>query len=484
MKQLILPIRGMHCHSCELLIEEKLKDVKGVKSVTVSERKACAEIHYEEHAPNHDELSRAVSDAGYSVGQREILPWLSRHTDDYKRLGFAALVLLGLYYLLRSFGVFDISLQTQNMTLPFALVVGLIAGVSTCMALVGGLIAGISARHSELHPEATPGQKFRPHLSFNAGRIIGYAVLGGLLGSLGSVLRLSPFSLALLTLAVGIVMVTLGLKLTGVSPRLARTTISLPSWIGKRLGIKKETKEYSHRGAFVSGALTFFLPCGFTQAMQIYAVSTGQFWLGAAAMGLFAIGTAPALIGIGGLTSVMKGAAAKRFYAVIGLAVFLFGFAGIRNGLALSGIWTPEVSSPSATQRTTSPAVETKNGVQVVRMTQKANGYVPNRFTIRAGIPVRWIITSEADYSCAASIYLSAYGIRRDLTRGENIIEFTPTKTGTLPFSCSMGMYRGSFTVVDQSANAATVQTASAAADPVADSESSCGSGGCGCGGN
>lgn len=485
MKKLILPIRGMHCHSCELLLEEKLSNVKGVKTASVSYRKGCAELDYEEHAPNHDELSRAVSDAGYTVGVKEIAPWLSRHTEDYKRLGWAALVLLGLYYLLSTFGVFDVSLGTQRITLPFAIVVGLIAGISTCMAMVGGLIAGISARHAELHPEATPWQKFRPHLYFNAGRILGYAFLGGLLGSLGSVLRLSTSSLAFLTLAVGIVMVTLGLKLTGVSPRLAQTTIALPSWIAKMFGMQKHEKEYSHRGSFVTGALTFFLPCGFTQAMQIYTISTGQFALGAAAMGLFAIGTAPALLGIGGLTSVIKGAFAKKFYATVGLAILLFGFTGIRNSLALTGLW-PDATPSTTTATRKAPVatgVERKNGVQIVRMTQKANGYSPNRFTVQVGVPVRWIITSEAEYSCAASIYMPSYNIQQYLNIGENIIEFTPRQTGTISFSCSMGMYRGAFTVVDKlSDNAATVTQTVATTDPSLNGGGSCGSGGCGCG--
>ena len=36
------------------------------------------------------------------------------------------------------------------------------------------------------------------------------------------------------------------------------------------------------------GVVTFFLPCGFTQAMQIYAVSTGSFWLGGLSLAIFA----------------------------------------------------------------------------------------------------------------------------------------------------------------------------------------------------
>jgi sulfite exporter TauE/SafE len=48
----------------------------------------------------------------------------------------------------------------------------------------------------------------------------------------------------------------------------------------------------------LSGALTFFLPCGFTFAMQLYALSTGNFWMGMAVMAIFAIGTLPGLLSI------------------------------------------------------------------------------------------------------------------------------------------------------------------------------------------
>jgi plastocyanin domain-containing protein len=89
-----------------------------------------------------------------------------------------------------------------------------------------------------------------------------------------------------------------------------------------------------------------------------------------------------------------------------------------------------------------------ENGVQVVRMTQQGNGYFPNQFTIQAGVPVRWIIDSKNSYTCASSLIASKIGVRKNLVAGENVIEFTPQTEGQIPFSCSMGMYRGAFTVI------------------------------------
>lgn len=59
------------------------------------------------------------------------------------------------------------------------------------------------------------------------------------------------------------------------------------------------------------------------------------------------------------------------------------------------------------------------------------------------------IITSESQFSCASSIVMPKYGIKQKLVEGENIIEFISTETGNVPFSCSMGMYKGKFVVTE-----------------------------------
>lgn len=497
MQHYTVPISGMHCRSCELLISDSIRQVPGVASVRVKYSKSCAVIGYEEAPPDDIAIEEAIRNAGYSVGTAEKAPWLSRNLHDYKNLGLAALILLALYFLARSTGLLDVSVTSDNLSLPFAVVIGLVAGVSTCMAVVGGLVLGLSARYGEQHPEATRAEKFRPHLYFNLGRILGYALLGGLLGALGGFLKLSNIALAILTVGVGVVMVMLGLKLTSISPRLKNASITLPSSISRFFGLSKGQTRYSNKSALLTGGLTFFLPCGFTQAMQLYAISTGSFALGAGALGLFALGTAPALLSMGGISSVLKGVVARRFYVTVGLAVLLFGIFNVRNGFAITGLTSGGASNGKAAV----PATDVVDGYQIIRMKQKAAGYSPNSFTVQKGVPVRWIITSESSYSCAASLIMPSYKISKNLEPGENIIEFTPTKTGRIPFSCSMGMYRGSFTVVEKGSApdtalaqpssgriAFTPKTRSAGSavpsEPVEDPSppSACGSGGCGCG--
>jgi sulfite exporter TauE/SafE/copper chaperone CopZ len=453
MKKLVVPIAGMHCRSCEILIEDKISEVPEIKKSCVNYKRGVAEISYETK-PSKLSIEDAIRSAGYTIGVVGKKPWFSRNVSDYKDLGIAFLFVLGLYFLLKETGLSDlvnIGNTAKPTSLSVALLIGLTAGFSTCLALVGGLILGISARHSEKHPEATPMQKFRPHLFFNAGRVLSYAVLGGLLGSLGSFLQLSGTTLGIVTIAVGVVMFLLGLKLTGVCPRLETVSFALPKGISRLLGISDKQREYSHKNSFVLGAMTFFLPCGFTQAMQIYAVSTGSFMQGSLIMGLFALGTAPGLLGIGGLTSVIKGIFAQRFFKFAGIVVIALAFFNINNGLNLTD-WQLSVSSGADTKavaaQSTDPNVKIENGVQVVRMTESSSGYAPSKFTIQQGIPVKWVIDAKDQYTCASTVIASKIGVRKNLSLGQNVIEFTPKEVGQIPFSCSMGMYRGVFTVV------------------------------------
>lgn len=485
MNKLTINITGMHCRSCEMLVEDKLSEIPEVSRSKVHYKNGTAEIFYGSQKPNNQEVVEAIRSAGYDIGLADKKSFFNQNPNDYKDLGIAFLFLAGIYFIAKNFGLTNLSFGSaagSPESLWVVLLIGLTAGVSTCMALVGGLVLSASTRHAEAHPEATAIQKFKPHIYFNLGRIIGFALLGWILGSLGSFFQVSTFALGMLTIIVGLVMLLMGLQLVEIFPWINGIRITLPKFISRTLGIKKHEKEYSHKSSAIMGAMTFFLPCGFTQAMQLYAVSTGSPLTGALVMGTFALGTAPGLLGIGGITSAVKGMFAKRFFKLAGLLVISFALFNLANGYNLTG-WQWGYGFASSDNISTEDSnVQQENGVQVVKMKQLANGYSPNKFTIKKGIPVKWVITSEEPYSCASSIVISKMGISKKLARGENVIEFTPKEAGALKFSCSMGMFTGVFNVVDEQGNGASSTNITSAAKP---SGGSCGAsgGGCGCGG-
>lgn len=481
-------IKGMHCRSCEILIEDNISELPGVSRVKVDHRLGVAEVEFGKQPVEDAEISKAVRAAGYELGRSEKLAWLNRDPRNYVNL-LAGTVIVALFYFLgSSLGLFSGNVASDREGLGAAFLVGLVAGVSSCMALIGGLVLGVAARYAEKNPGASPAKKFRPHIFFNLGRIIGYTVLGGVIGLAGSVLQPSVFVMGVLTLLVGGVMVFLGLKLTEIFPILNKFSFALPKSVARIFSRSSgRSGEYSHSGAFLAGALTFFLPCGFTQAMQLYAVSTGSLIEGALIMGLFALGTAPGLLSLGGLAAAFRGGRARLFFATAGVAVILLGFFNIANASRV--VFVPMGAALPSNSGTVPDLPEIKDGFQEVRMDQEAGGYRPNRFTVRRGVPVRWIITSLNQYTCAAYINMPSQGISQPLRLGENIIQFTPEQVGEIPFSCSMGMYRGRFQVVDGPSSGEPSGRLAAVGDipegSLADpSSSGCSAGGCGgCGG-
>ncbi|MBK8596171.1 MAG: cation transporter [Holophagales bacterium] len=175
-----LPIRGMTCRSCELLLEESLGAVPGVKHVRVRRTRSSATIVIGDQPVDEASLERAVEEAGYSVGHEHV-PWFSRDIAAYFHvfLGIAILGIVALSLALGGFSLPSFGTSSTSMTFSVALVVGLTAGFSTCMALIGGLVLAVSARFSKDNHHLTRWQKFQPHLAFNTGRVVGFGILGG-----------------------------------------------------------------------------------------------------------------------------------------------------------------------------------------------------------------------------------------------------------------------------------------------------------------
>ncbi|WP_250448009.1 sulfite exporter TauE/SafE family protein, partial [Actinotalea sp. C106] len=333
-----VPIRGMTCRACEVRVTRSLRRLPGVETVTVSAARGRARIT--SSGPlTHAAIDEAVRRAGYAPGDDD-RAWLSRDHRVWRDVAIGVAVVALVVLAARAAGLEDLagrlgsSAGTAGLTV--ALVLGLAAGLSTCMALVGGLVLAVAARHAEHHPEASAARRLRPHLAFNAGRVVGFTVLGALLGVVGTAVRVTGGTLALLTLVVALAMVAIGLQLTAVSPRLAHLTPTLPAVVATRLGLEgRTTAAYRDGRTALLGAASFLLPCGFTQVVQLSALATGDPVTAGLMMGLFALGTAPGLIGVGGLTAAARGAAGPALLRVAGVGVLALAAVNVTGVVAV-----------------------------------------------------------------------------------------------------------------------------------------------------
>lgn len=442
-----LPITGMTCRACERRISRALTGLPGVTKVAASAGRAVAVVHTD--APlRRGDLVAAVRGAGYDVGTAD-RPWLTRDRRVWRDLAVAVLGVTAVAALASVVGVGELTGRADGGAagLVVVLLLGVAAGLSTCMALVGGVVLAASASFAATHPDLSTRQKLRPHLTFGIGRLVGFTVLGAAMGALGSAVTFSPRLVALLMIVVSVVMGIVGLRLTAVSPRLAGAGLALPAGLASALRLDQVGRTYSDRTTALLGAGSFFLPCGFTQAVQVLALSTGSPVQAGAIMGVFAVGTAPGLLGLGGLTAVVRGAASERFFRFAGVAVVAFALVNVSGAMH---VLTPALFLPPGAAATELSANVTLEGdIQVLRTTQVADGYEPANAVVYAGREVRWEIDSQ-DLTCAATIQSADLGLDVALQPGANVFTFTPEEPGVLRYSCFMGMYWGMITVIDE----------------------------------
>jgi len=150
------------------------------------------------------------------------------------------------------------------------------------------------------------------------------------------------------------------------------------------------------------------------------------------------------LLGFGAATSAVKGKALERLTFAVGAFVVALGIANVANGAALLG-WSG-FSFPEPSETVTIALID---GKQIITMEAAATGYAPDTLTVRKGIPVDWEIYGGKNLGCASTLVMKAFDVKSPIKPGDNTIAFTPTKTGTFPFSCSMGMVRGTMIVVE-----------------------------------
>ncbi|MBU3935014.1 sulfite exporter TauE/SafE family protein, partial [Patescibacteria group bacterium] len=450
-------VKGMHCASCELLIEKKLSVLKEVKSVEASADKGRVFIVYEGERPSIDRLNKIFKRENYLFFDQPVKTTEKKEGNDFFIIvGTALFIIIG-FFIIKNSGFTSLINVNSTSSLPMFFLLGLLAGVSSCAALVGGLILSMSKQWLGMYSERnSTSEKLQPHFMFNAGRIVSYAILGGVIGAIGSKLQISLTFTSVLIVAVSIMMFFLALQMLGVKA-FRKFQFTMPKFITRR--IADETKFQGKHMPFLMGALTFFLPCGFTITAQGLALISGSAVQGALIMLFFALGTLPALLAIG-LSAVKfleKSHFSYKFLKVAGVLVLFFALYNINTQLNVLGFSSFSDIKLNLNQQTRNdnnseegfpPIVK---GKQILKMEAFAFGYSPNYSKVRAEIPVRWEITDKGTSGCTnAIISRGLFSGEIALTPGQTSIkEFTPTKPGKYKFSCWMGMVSGIIEVAD-----------------------------------
>jgi sulfite exporter TauE/SafE/copper chaperone CopZ len=331
MKNYTFHLSGTHCASCKIFIEDALSEQDFVKNVRVDLKKEILEVtSADDKEP--EELARILTSKiqsnGYTVSVDKVYKQNSNDAVIWKAIP-VGLGFLVLFFLLQKSGILNIGFGGQ-VTPVTSFVIGLIASVSSCLAIVGGLVLSLSAKISQDSVSDT-----KTFLLFHSGRLVSFAVLGGVLGAIGSAIGINFTFTAILGIVASLVMLLLGLNLVGV---FKKNKVTMSSGIFDFFrGIEHKTF-----APLLLGFATFFLPCGFTQAMQVSALSSGSFIAGSMIMFAFALGTLPMLAFLSfGSASFAHSKHAPLFFKSAGVVVIGLGLFALLSGLAALGIISP-----------------------------------------------------------------------------------------------------------------------------------------------
>ncbi len=470
MAKKIIHIEGMHCNSCERVIEESLKDK--VKHVTVSYSKGIAEIEYDPEKISSEQIKDIIRDSGYEIGGDKITEEKTtskKNKVDYIPFIIIALGLIGIgYYLYNYLGGLNIGIPAigEGSGLFLLFLAGILTGFH-CVSMCGAFVLSYTTKN------AINGYKgFGQHLVYGASKVFSYALIGGIFGLIGGFFAFSVGLRGAVAIIAGLFMIFFSLSMMGV--KFFRRFQFNPKFLSKFSSKASMSAKGPYKGPFVTGALSgLFIACGPLQAMYLYAAGTGNFFSGLSALAAFGLGTLPVMFGFGSLATVISKNTTKKILKISAVIVLILGLIMLNRGLTITGSSITLDTLKDKIIGVESEQVKIVGDYQEINMEVYRSGWEPNSFVLKKGIPVKWNIDVKELTGCNNEIYVKDYGLDIKLEKGMNVVEFTPDKTGTIRWSCWMGMIPGSFIVTD-SGEASSQEIESAA--PKA-------SGGCGCGG-
>ena len=453
-------IDGMTCIHCKETIEKGIGGLDGVQSIQVFLEKNMAKVVYQEEKIQLEVIEKEIENLEYRVRHNDAsTDPSSNEKENLQILGFSIL-LIALYLIINNTIGFDFIPEVSgDMGLGFLFVIGLLTSFH-CISMCGGINLSASM------PKHPGDSKLIPGLLYNLGRVVSYTILGAVIGALGSAVSFSSGSKGFIAIVAGVFMIVMGLNMLNIFPSLRKINPRIPLFLRKFAKTEKKGK-----GPFVVGLLNGFIPCGPLATMQIYALGTGSVLRGALSLFFFSLGTVPLMLGLGVLGAYLGGKFAGKMMKIGSILVIILGLIMMGRGFAMTGInmgaslepnqessqregiegstefSKREVNSPS--NQSEKGITTIKDGKQIVRSDLSGRTYHP--ISVQKGIPVQWIIDARKQdiTGCNQVLTVPDYNIEKKLFPGENIIEFTPTKSGKIGYTCWMGMISSTIDVVE-----------------------------------
>lgn len=452
-------IKGLTTQNEEIIVIKLLMQIDGVLKVYAHHKNGKTEI-YASRVISVSELQQAFE--GYTF---QVFEWRNKEITDAKTdnrsssskdfLKFIPILIIaaGAYWFSKNPNLISQIQKVASPNLWVIFLTGLTVGGLTCLAVQGGLLASVITSREE---EGSLGRGTAKHAMYATGvflitKYIAYVVLGFILGAFGGALNIGGRVQTIMQLVAGVYMIAVALNLLNIHPIFRYAIIQPPRFLTRL--VRNQSKSKDIFAPALLGAMTIFIPCGTTIAMEALAISSANALVGASIMAVFILGTMPLFFGIGAVTSIMGETFKAKFLKLAAVAVIYLGVTSINGSLTALGspltLQSFADNFPKLTIGNNSASQSGQLSSQNAEIDVTSRGYTPNYLKVKKGQEVTLTLKSRDAYSCASAFRIPALGVSINLKANDTqTIKFTLDKVGRITFACSMGMYRGVIEVI------------------------------------
>lgn len=377
-----IKISGMHCISCEMLLEKAFKNMEWIKVVSINHKKWILELDISDNS-QYEKVEKIIEENNFKI---DIL-WNKKGLDQTKILNniIALLVLILLGIIAYITDIYRYLPDSETLSFGGVFLIGIIASLSTCLAITGGIIIWFSRYIDSTRWLASHMQV---QWMFHFWRILGFFLLWWLLGSIWNIFSINSSINGILNIMIWFLLLYMWLNILGILPSITKFGVHMP----KRFAAKIE-KITSPSMAPIVWTLTFFLPCWFTQAIQLMAMSSWNFLTWGLLMMFFAIGTMPVLFSVWVGSSYFRDKNFQILNTIIWWIVVFFWVFSMTNAYNLISI----NSTDDNKQISTSNTWTLENEIEVINIWHNWWSTDPKEIYLETGKNYKLIITPTSD---------------------------------------------------------------------------------------
>ena len=304
-------VYGMKCHSCEVSVEHEINELKGITNVSADHENSMVIVTYDDEVCDDNKIKTTIKNCGFSSSNNLLI-----------KVFCLSVIVISMFFL----GNNPLTgRQTSFSNFETSFVMLFILGFFTsfhCVGMCGGILLTqtINKKENNLCKKSS----FMTAIKYNSGRIISYTIIGGIVGALGSIFSTTVQIQNLIKIVAGVFMIISGLHMIGIK---IFNNIHIPIFF------KKSTCVNNHKNPFIIGYLSGFLPCGPLQTMQLYALSSGSFIMGASSMFVFSLGTLPIMLTFAYFSSRINSLFNEKIYKYVGILIVILGILMMKPSL-------------------------------------------------------------------------------------------------------------------------------------------------------